>query len=115
MRGFEAVQRLTRWRWFPFVGLVSVALAFAVLAVTLVPDSLAGGDSTEDDFDAAVGTRSVDPVMSTAAKARTSRSTSGRSVRSPTSVRRRTQDSPGEESDTEPLDDEGDELEEDEQ
>ena len=112
MRGVEAVQRLTRWRWFPFVSLVSVALAFVVLALTLVPETLAGGEGSAEDRSDGLG---ADRGIGTAAKGHSSRFTPGRPVRSPTPVSRVTASSPEEESDTEPLDEQGDEYEQDDE
>lgn len=83
MRGIEPLRRVARWRWFPFVGLSAVALAFAGLAMALVPESLSpAGD--DGDLEGRAGAPSTAARSgSRAAQSKSLRSSTRRAVRSP--------------------------------
>jgi hypothetical protein len=51
MRALDSLRRFLRWRWFPFVVPVLLALVYVLLAVWLVPESFtpAHGDEQTSD------------------------------------------------------------------
>ena len=79
MRALDSLRRFVRWRWFPFVVPVLLALVYVLLVVWLVPESFTpadGDERTSDQPSARKGASSGSHSSSTTR----SRRVSGRSV-----------------------------------